>query len=137
MNVDALFSLKDKTVLVSGASCAAELSHGEQRQLELAMALATRPRVLLLDEPMAGMGQDESEQIIRLLKGLKSEYAILLVEHDMEVVFALADLISVLVYGRVLACGAPEEVRANVEVRRAYLGEEKERGPSTGENRHH
>lgn len=118
-------------------TCAAELSHGEQRQLELAMALATRPRVLLLDEPMAGMGQEESARIIGLLKRLKPDYAILLVEHDMNVVFAMADLITVMVYGRVLACGTPEEIRANAEVRRAYLGEEKEHGQSIGENRHH
>ena len=119
-------------------SCAAELSHGEQRQLELAMALATRPRVLLLDEPMAGMGHDESAQIIRLLRDLKPDYAILLVEHDMNAVFAMADLITVLVYGHVLACGTPDEIRGNAQVRRAYLGEEKEqRRRLPGEDRHH
>jgi len=107
-----------------GDTPAAELSHGEQRQLELAMALATNPRVLLLDEPMAGMGPEESRQIIALLGSLKADYAILLVEHDMSAVFALADLITVLVEGRVLACGPAEEIRANEEVRRAYLGEE-------------
>jgi branched-chain amino acid transport system ATP-binding protein len=106
-------------------TCAAELSHGEHRQLELAMALATRPQVLLLDEPMAGMGHEESAQIIRLLRDLKSEYAILLVEHDMDAVVATADLIPVMVYGRVLACGTPEAIRANSEVRLAYLGEVK------------
>jgi branched-chain amino acid transport system ATP-binding protein len=102
---------------------ASELSHGEQRQLELAMALATRPRVLLLDEPTAGMGYEESRQIIGLLGALKPDYAILLVEHDMNAVFALADVITVLVYGRILASGAPEEIRANDEVKRAYLGD--------------
>jgi branched-chain amino acid transport system ATP-binding protein len=117
-------------------TCAAELSHGEQRQLELAMVLATRPRVLLLDEPMAGMGQEESGRIIGLLVKLKPDYAILLVEHDMTAVFATADLITVLVYGRVLASGTPEEIRANPEVRRAYLGEEKARRRPMGENRH-
>jgi len=102
---------------------AASLSHGEHRQLEVAMALATRPRVLLLDEPMAGMGPDESARMVRMLRELKSSHAILLVEHDMDAVFALADRISVLVYGRVIATGAPADIRANAEVRRAYLGE--------------
>ena len=99
------------------------LSHGEHRQLEIAMALATKPRMLLLDEPMAGMGPEESARMVKMLRELKQEYTILLVEHDMEVVFALADRITVLVYGRVIASGAPEEIRANAEVRQAYLGE--------------
>jgi branched-chain amino acid transport system ATP-binding protein len=103
---------------------ASTLSHGEQRQLEIAMALATRPRMLLLDEPMAGMGPDESARLVAMLRELKSQLAILLVEHDMEAVFALADRITVLVYGRVIASGAPEAIRANAEVRRAYLGEQ-------------
>jgi branched-chain amino acid transport system ATP-binding protein len=103
---------------------AAELAHGEQRQLEVAMALATRPRLLLLDEPVAGMGLEESQRMVRFLSGLKGKRSIILVEHDMDVVFALADRISVLVYGRIIASGTPEEVRANAEVRRAYLGEE-------------
>jgi branched-chain amino acid transport system ATP-binding protein len=103
---------------------AANLAHGEQRQLEVAMALATRPRLLLLDEPMAGMGTDESQRMIRLLASLKGRQTIILVEHDMDAVFRLADRISVLVYGRVIASGSPEEVRANPEVRAAYLGEE-------------
>ena len=101
----------------------AALAHGERRQLELAMALVTGPKLLLLDEPMAGMGQQESESMIRLLAGLKGRYTMLLVEHDMNAVFALADRISVLVYGRVIASGAPADIRANVEVRRAYLGD--------------
>jgi branched-chain amino acid transport system ATP-binding protein len=102
---------------------AAALAHGEQRQLEIAMALATRPRLLLLDEPMAGMGKEESERMTRLLAKLKGEETILLIEHDMDVVFALADRITVLVYGRAIATGAPEAIRANAEVRAAYLGD--------------
>ncbi len=102
----------------------AELAHGEQRQLEIAMALATEPKVLLLDEPLAGMSQGESAAMIALLKSLKGRYPILLVEHDMDAVFSLADRISVLVYGRIIASGTPEEIRNNAEVRAAYLGEE-------------
>jgi branched-chain amino acid transport system ATP-binding protein len=100
------------------------LSHGEQRQLELAIALATRPRLLLLDEPMAGMGQADSALMIALLRGLKRRHTILLVEHDMDAVFALADRISVLVYGRCIASGTPAAIRADPAVRDAYLGEE-------------
>ncbi|HXF88749.1 MAG TPA: ABC transporter ATP-binding protein [Xanthobacteraceae bacterium] len=100
------------------------LSHGEQRQLEIAMALATKPRMLLLDEPMAGMGPEESARMVKTLQELKRELPILLIEHDMEAVFALADRITVLVYGRVIATGAPEAIRANEEVRNAYLGEQ-------------
>jgi branched-chain amino acid transport system ATP-binding protein len=103
---------------------AANLSHGEHRQLEVAMALATRPRLLLLDEPMAGMGIDESQRMIELLATLKRRQTMILVEHDMDAVFKLADRIAVLVYGRIIATGLPEEIRANPEVRRAYLGEE-------------
>ena len=103
---------------------AGTLAHGEQRQLEIAMALATRPRLLLLDEPVAGMGPDESQRMVRLLRELRGRHTIVLVEHDMDVVFALADRISVLVYGRVIATGPPEAIRLNPEVRRAYLGEE-------------
>ena len=103
---------------------AANLAHGEQRQLEVAMALATRPRLLLLDEPMAGMGIEESQRMIALLASLKRKHTIILVEHDMDAVFRLADRISVLVYGRVIATVAPEKIRANEEVRRAYLGTE-------------
>jgi branched-chain amino acid transport system ATP-binding protein len=101
----------------------ASLAHGERRQLEMAMTLATQPKVLLLDEPMAGMSLAESERLVTLLAGLKGRYGILLVEHDMDAVFKLADRISVLVYGRVIACGDPESIRANPEVRAAYLGE--------------
>jgi branched-chain amino acid transport system ATP-binding protein len=102
----------------------ANMSHGEHRQLEIAMALATRPRMLLLDEPMAGMGPEESARMVKTLKDLKRELTILLIEHDMEAVFALADRITVLVYGRVIASGHPEAIRANAEVRQAYLGEQ-------------
>jgi branched-chain amino acid transport system ATP-binding protein len=105
----------------------ANLSHGEHRQLELAMALATSPRMLLLDEPMAGMGPEETVRIVKLLRELKGELTILLVEHDMEAVFALADRITVMVYGRVIASGAPEDIRNNAEVREAYLGEQEAR----------
>jgi branched-chain amino acid transport system ATP-binding protein len=99
------------------------LSHGEQRELELAVALAGRPQLLLLDEPMAGLGVTESARMVKLLAELRREVTIVLVEHDMEAVFALADRISVLVYGRVIASGAPADIRQNEEVRRAYLGE--------------
>jgi branched-chain amino acid transport system ATP-binding protein len=103
---------------------AANLAHGEQRQLEIAMVLATRPRLLLLDEPMAGMGPEESQRMIDFLRTLKGAQTILLVEHDMDAVFALADRISVMVYGRLIASGPPEEIRGNAEVREAYLGED-------------
>jgi branched-chain amino acid transport system ATP-binding protein len=103
---------------------AGTLAHGEQRQLEIAMALATRPRLLLLDEPVAGMGLDESQRMVRLLRALRGHHTLVLVEHDMDVVWALADRISVLVYGRVIASGAPEAIRLDAEVRRAYLGAE-------------
>ena len=100
------------------------LSHGEQRELELAVALATRPQLLLLDEPMAGLGVTESARMVKLLGELRKEVTIVLVEHDMEAVFALADRITVLVYGRVIASGAPSEIRQNEEVKRAYLGDQ-------------
>ncbi|MBI2205750.1 MAG: ABC transporter ATP-binding protein [Candidatus Rokubacteria bacterium] len=108
-----------------GDVVAANLAHGEQRQLEIAMALATRPRLLLLDEPVAGMGLDESQQMIRFLGSLKGRHTMVLVEHDMDAVFTLADRISVMLYGRIIATGAPEAIRANEEVRRAYLGDER------------
>ena len=101
------------------------LSHGEQRELELAVALATRPQLLLLDEPMAGLGPTESARMVKLLQELRREVTIVLVEHDMEAVFALADRISVLVYGRVIASGTPAEIRSNEEVKRAYLGDQR------------
>jgi branched-chain amino acid transport system ATP-binding protein len=103
---------------------AANLAHGEQRALEIAMALAARPRLMLLDEPVAGMGAEETQRMIAFLSTLKGGRTIILVEHDMDAVFSLADRISVLVYGRIIATGTPLEIRANPEVRRAYLGEE-------------
>ena len=110
--------------LAARADLAASLlSHGEHRQLELAMALAGKPRMLLLDEPMAGLGPEESAHMVATLRGLKRELTILLVEHDMDAVFALADRITVLVYGRVIASGSPDAIRANAQVRNAYLGE--------------
>jgi branched-chain amino acid transport system ATP-binding protein len=115
----------DRVGLGARADVAASaLSHGEHRQLELAMALVGRPRLLLLDEPMAGLGPEESARMVAMLRALKSEVTILLIEHDMEAVFALADRITVLVYGRVIASGAPADIRANAQVREAYLGEQ-------------
>lgn len=111
--------LADRAPIRAGA-----LSHGEKRQLEIAMALATEPTVLLLDEPMAGTTHEETARLTETLEGLRGRYTILLVEHDMTAVFALADTISVLVYGRVIAEGTPEAIRADPEVRSAYLGEE-------------
>jgi branched-chain amino acid transport system ATP-binding protein len=115
----ARVGLRDRAQIPAGA-----LAHGEQRQLEVALALASRPRLLLLDEPMAGMGPDESERMVALIAALKGSVTIVLVEHDMDAVFRLADRISVLVSGRVIATGTPREIRANPDVRRAYLGSE-------------
>jgi branched-chain amino acid transport system ATP-binding protein len=100
------------------------LSHGEQRELELAVALATKPQMLLLDEPMAGLGSTESARMVKLLRELRREVTIVLVEHDMDAVFALADRITVLVYGRVIASDTPAAIRQNEEVKRAYLGDQ-------------
>ena len=105
---------------------AAELSHGERRSLELAIAIAMRPVAMLLDEPMAGMGREESAALVDTLRALKAECPLLLVEHDMDAVFALADRVSVLEYGRVIATGEPEAIRADPKVRAAYLGEDDE-----------
>jgi branched-chain amino acid transport system ATP-binding protein len=105
-------------------SVAGTTSHGEQRQLEIAMTLATEPSVLLLDEPLAGMGQAEAESMVALLLKLKADHAILLVEHDMDAVFTLADQLTVMVNGEVIASGAPESVRNDATVQAAYLGEE-------------
>ncbi len=103
---------------------AGTMSHGAQRQLEVAMCLATKPRVLLLDEPLAGMGAEETDRMLTLLARLKATHAILLVEHDMDAVFRIADRITVMVNGTVIATGNPAEIRENPEVRTAYLGEE-------------
>jgi branched-chain amino acid transport system ATP-binding protein len=106
------------------AAAAGTLAHGEQRALEVGLALATRPRLVLLDEPMAGMGVEDSQRMIELIQRIRSRVTVLLVEHDMDAVFRLADRISVLVGGRLVASGAPEEIRADAEVRKAYLGDE-------------
>jgi len=103
---------------------AATLAHGEQRALEVGLALATHPRLVLLDEPMAGMGPEESQRMMALIERVRARVTVLLVEHDMDAVFRLADRISVLVSGRVIATGAPEAIRAHPEVKRAYLGED-------------
>ncbi len=104
---------------------AADLAYGERRQLELAMALAAQPKFLLLDEPMAGMSVQESSAVVALLKRLKGRYSILLIEHDMDAVFALADRITVMVYGKIIFTGTPDEIRNHPEVKAVYLGEEK------------
>ena len=106
------------------AVLASNLAHGEQRQLEVGLALATRPKLLLLDEPMAGMGPEESALMMELVEKVRAEVTVLLVEHDMDAVFRLADRISVMVNGRLIATGVPEEIRVNAEVRKAYLGDE-------------
>jgi branched-chain amino acid transport system ATP-binding protein len=103
---------------------AGQMSHGEKRQLEIAIALAAKPKLLLLDEPLAGTSHDESQRLINTLQALRKELPIVLIEHDMEAVFALADRVSVLVYGRIIASGTPQSIRDNPDVRAAYLGEE-------------
>ena len=116
--------LDDVGLAARADQLAGALAHGEQRQLEVGLALATRPKMLLLDEPMAGMGPEESERMIHLIQKLKGRLTLLLVEHDMDAVFRLADRISVLVNGRVIATGEPEAIRINPEVKKAYLGDE-------------
>ncbi|MGB5837474.1 MAG: ABC transporter ATP-binding protein [Albidovulum sp.] len=120
----ALFQLHRAGLGGREAARAAELAHGERRRLEIAMALALRPKAFLLDEPMAGMGSEGATALISILSELKTDAPILLVEHDMDAVFALADRISVLVYGKLIATGTVDEIRANAEVRRSYLGED-------------
>jgi branched-chain amino acid transport system ATP-binding protein len=126
LNDEAMAALTEVGLDQRAHIVAAHLSHGEKRALELAIALALEPKLLLLDEPMAGTGPEESERIVTVLKKLKGRFAMLLVEHDMNAVFALADRISVLTYGRILASGAPDAVRADPAVMAAYLGEEME-----------
>jgi len=103
---------------------AGQLSHGEKRALEIGIALATEPKLLLLDEPLAGTGPEEAARVVKLLASIKGQLTILMIEHDMDAVFALADVISVLVSGRIIASGLPTAIRANPDVRRAYLGDE-------------
>ena len=124
LNAEALAALAEVGLEGRADAPAAALSHGEKRQLELAIALAMAPRVLLLDEPLAGTGPEEAERLVRLLSGLRARYGVLLVEHGMQAVFALADRISVLAEGRVIATGTPAEIRADAAVRAAYLGED-------------
>jgi branched-chain amino acid transport system ATP-binding protein len=123
LTAPALAALERVGLAGRAAMRAGNLAHGEQRQLEIAMALAIRPRLLLLDEPMAGMGAEESRRMVALLGDLKSEFTMLLVEHDMDAVFALADRITVLVYGKPIASGTPDAIRADAAVRAAYLGD--------------
>ena len=131
--VEAAMSYLVRLVLDDRADVpAANLSHGERRALEIAIALALRPKAFLLDEPMAGMGPENTEKLVEILDGLRAEAPILLVEHDMDAVFALADRISVIVYGRIIASGTPNDIRANEEVRRAYLGDEAHGGGHDG-----
>jgi len=123
--VDTAHAVLDEVELGDRADIiAAELSHGERRQLEMAMALALRPKLLLLDEPMAGMGPEGSKRLTSFLDRLREQVPILLIEHDMEAVFSLADRISVLVYGSIIATGTVDEIRKDARVREAYLGEE-------------
>jgi branched-chain amino acid transport system ATP-binding protein len=126
LNGPALAALAQAGIAHRASVPAGELSHGEKRALELAIALAMEPKLLLLDEPMAGAGHDESERLVAVLRGLKGRFPMVLVEHDMHAVFALADRISVLIYGRILASGTPDEVRADPAVVAAYLGDEME-----------
>ncbi len=123
--LEPAFDYLQTTGLANSADkLASAVSHGERRQLEVAMALATEPSLLLLDEPMAGMGPEESNLMVDILQKLKGDKTILLIEHDMDAVFALADRVSVLVYGRLIATGNQQEIQANADVRAAYLGED-------------
>jgi len=123
MRDEAMLSLAEVGLQDRAAKIAANVSHGEQRQLEVAMALAMKPRMLLLDEPMAGMGKEEGAMMVEILKRLRGDITILLVEHDMDAVFSLADQLSVMVNGHVIATDTVENIRANKEVQKAYLGD--------------
>ncbi|RKT32559.1 amino acid/amide ABC transporter ATP-binding protein 1 (HAAT family) [Roseovarius halotolerans] len=120
----AMSALERVGLAEHAATVTSALSHGQRRQLEVAVALTLRPRAFIMDEPMAGMGTEGSQRMTAFLDGLRDEAPILLVEHDMDAVFALADRLSVLVYGRIIATGSVDEIRANAEVRKAYLGED-------------
>jgi branched-chain amino acid transport system ATP-binding protein len=124
LNAPALAALAQVGLADRAELPAAELSHGEKRALELAIALAMEPKLLLLDEPMAGTGRDETDRLVAVLRSLKGRFPMMLVEHDMTAVFALADRISVMIYGRILASGPPEQVRADPQVIAVYLGDE-------------
>jgi branched-chain amino acid transport system ATP-binding protein len=126
LNSPALAALTQVGLADRADAAAADLSHGEKRALEIAIALAMEPKLLLLDEPMAGTGRDEADRLVAVLRSLKSRFPIMLVEHDMTAVFALADRISVMIYGRILTSGTPDEVRADPQVVAAYLGDEME-----------
>lgn len=124
LNDEAMLFLTKVQLQARASDIAGTLSHGEKRQLEIAIALATGARMLLLDEPLAGTGHEEAERLVELLHGLRPAYTIVLIEHDMDAVFKLADQISVLVYGQIIATGTADQIRAMPEVRTAYLGEE-------------
>lgn len=124
LNDAAMAHLAEVDLEADAQRRAADLSHGKQRQLELAIALATDPRILLLDEPLAGTGGSEAARLVALMQRLKARHSILLIEHDMRAVFALADRIAVMVYGQIIATGTPDDIRANPRVRAAYLGQE-------------
>jgi branched-chain amino acid transport system ATP-binding protein len=124
LNDQAMACLADVGLADRSRRLAGSLSHGEKRQLELAVALATQPRLLLLDEPLAGTGHEEAADLVEMFGRLKNRVTMVLIEHDMDAVFALADLVSVLVYGEIVASGTPSDVRADAKVRAAYLGEE-------------
>lgn len=126
LNTAAMTALREAGLDHRAQVLARSLSHGEHRRLELAIALATQPKVLLLDEPLAGVGGEDAESFVENLQKLKGRFTMVLIEHDMEAVFALADRVSVLVYGRIIATGTPEAIRNDPEVRAAYLGEEEE-----------
>lgn len=122
---DTAMALLDRVGLADKAQRPTRaLSHGEHRHMEIAIALASQADLMLLDEPMAGLGGDETSQMVSLLQGIKGQHTILLIEHDMDAVFALADRISVLVYGHIIATGTPDEIRGNAAVQQAYLGED-------------